>query len=716
MVCNTSDLSITEPISPSNTNIPGFGAAFIPSLGLKNPSIPGGFPEDLLDIFNKISLIVPSGTINPSLQTNFAKDILDAIFSTMDKFTPFLMLYKMFLPLLNIILCIIEVICSIANPFKLIGAVINLFTKCIPAFLALFPVFALVIMIISILLLLIQIVLYLIQQVINLVKLLVNNINALTKAIQYGDADSINAITTKIAQVLCSFQNFFALLSIFSSILGLIKAILATLFPIPPCGDSSSSNPSDCCSSDVCPAFVKNNDNMQRSTASMQYLPQIGVGGGLLPAPLDTLFSVSIRNESWQLVDAQAELLQQFINITNPYDIPDENYVFPNQKPTFFPNDSSYTATTPINQAPYTIDLTLFYNPLNWNRVGTPRYVQFKNCIVLVTPSYNLKDYKNSDIPTPTGTLNIAGGYGFEMDGTKLTGFDKNNNPITDQATLNNFIFKPATNSAIASLANDGYTFSDVSYTFHINYEVLMSKTLITLGCVPSVAINKAVVNTVFGGDANIKFTALNQLVNSSGFPNTDDTISCLNIALDTLRNDISLSGVANFQATVNSCLNKLADDASNSLDDLILLGFDPYSSTFTINPSIQFTINKIIVKLELKDTSGNNLIKNLPQNVGDTLATKALATITFGEITPFKYSPDGYFISEISSDSTGNGSITVSYDNRTISTITLPGTATNPPTINVLQYEYSFVGTNSNVVSDTSSDVRRDETDIANS
>lgn len=717
MVCNTNDLTITEPVVPSNTVIPSFGAPFIPSLAfpIKPPSTP--FPEDLLDIFNKLSFIVPSGVINPSLQVNFAKDILDGIFSLMDKFTPILMVYKLFLPLLNIILCIIEVICAIANPFKLIGAVIKLFTQCIPAFLALFPVFALIIMIISILLLIIQLVVYIIDQVVKLIAILINNIQALVKAIDKGDAESISAITVKIGQILCSFQNFFSLLSIFSAIISIVKSVLATLFGIPPCGDSDSLDLEGCCSPDVCPSFVKNQDGLNRSTATFQYLPQIGAGAGLLPPPLDVLFTINKRNESWQLYDDQAALLQQFINISDPYDLPDALYPFPNQKPTFFPNDSTYSATTPINQAPYTIDLRLFYNPVLWGRIGTPRYIQFKNCIVLTSPTRVLKDYNNDDIAINSGVLNIAGGYGFEDDGTtKLTGFSKSNIPITDQATLNNFLFKPTFNAANPILANDGYTFTDLTYTFHINYEVLLGKTLITLGCVPVVALNKNVVNTVFGGDAQVKYTLMNQLVNSDNFPNIDNALSCLNIALDTLRGDISVSGAANFQATVNSCLGKLNDDAVNNLEALVLLGFDQYVSTFNITPSIQFTTNKILIKLEIKDTNNNNLIKDLPQSVGDSLAKRAVAVITFGETVPFKYSVDGYFLSEISSDEAGSGQITINYDNKAISILTLPGTVNNPPTINILKYDYTFVGTSSNINTDTSSTVVRDETDTANS
>src|SRR5208283_1165031 len=152
MPCSPNDVSIPAPKGPSGTPIPGVGIPY----ALNTPrlaSIPPGFPEDLLDLFNSYQFLVPPGAIKPSLNPNFSKDIFDTILSMLDQFFPFLMLYKFFLPILNLIICIIEVLCALMNPFALISAINRLFTQCIPAFLNLFPIFALVIMIVSLLLL-----------------------------------------------------------------------------------------------------------------------------------------------------------------------------------------------------------------------------------------------------------------------------------------------------------------------------------------------------------------------------------------------------------------------------------------------------------------------------------------------------------------------------------------------------------------------------------
>src|ERR1700690_983805 len=190
--CSPSDVSIPLPDGPSGPPIAGFGTPF----ALKVPNIspfPSGFPEDLLDLLNKLQLLIPSGVLKPTLNPNFGKDIFDAIMKLLDQFFPFLMLYKFFLPLLNLIICIIEVLCAIPNPFKLIRAMRRLFRNCIPAFLNLFPIFALIVMIISLLLLLVALIEYIIAQIAKLVKAILRNINALVKSFQDGDQNSVLA-------------------------------------------------------------------------------------------------------------------------------------------------------------------------------------------------------------------------------------------------------------------------------------------------------------------------------------------------------------------------------------------------------------------------------------------------------------------------------------------------------------------------------------------
>ena len=56
------------------------------------------------------------------------------------------------------------------------------------------------------------------------------------------------------------------------------------------------------------------------------------------------------------------------------------------KKPIFFPTDVSYNLNTVPNQAAYTVDVKMRYNPANWGRPGADRIVQFTDCIVQYVP------------------------------------------------------------------------------------------------------------------------------------------------------------------------------------------------------------------------------------------------------------------------------------------------------------------------------------------
>lgn len=715
MPCSPNDVVITPPTGPSGPAIPGFGIPFSLDLPNLNP-FPPGFPEDLLNILNLLQLLIPPGALLPQLNLNFGKDIFDAIMKLLDQFMPFLMLYKFFLPILKLILCIIEVICALINPFKLVSAIINLFTQCIPAFLALFPIFALIIMIISLILLIIALVEYIITQVLLIVEIILRNILALEVAFQDGDVAGVLAIAQKLGALLCGFQNLFVLLAIFNIIIGIIKDILGLAFAIPPCGDDT------CCTTDVCPAIIKDG-NYTNSTGVLRYYPQVGLSPTLnppLPANLAPFFNFNIRNENWQLFDVFQTVPEQFRNIFDGYDVT----VSP--KPTFFPTGAVYTANTDPTQAPYTIDLRLFYNPANWNRKGLARFIRFTNCIMTTVPSESLIEGDLSNIPVFSGVATMAGGKGFEDDGvTVLTGFGSDGyTPITNQATLENFIHYAATSSANpVLLSTDGYTFTDVTYTFKPNIAPLITNNLITLGCVPAVALNRTFVNNVFAGDASLKTAQLRDLVNgvSGPFPNPGNTQQCLSAALATLRTNITTQGVADFQTTANLCLQQLKDDCNTALTQLIGIGFDPCQSSFTATPPVQFTTKPIKVSVNLNERNGLPLTTGVASVVSGDLASRITPHVTFGNISNFTY--DGYqqFTAELTSTSPGSGSLMISFDNNTFCTNVLPTDNTLPPTHTLQTIDYQFVYVPSmgtppaTAEGDTDGVPRRDSGDLAN-
>src|ERR1700722_675262 len=98
------------------SSIGGF-AIPLPSLNIPNIPLP---LNDLIALFNELDFILPVGNLKPNFEPDFFKDILAGIFSILEKFQPFLMIYTFFLPLLQLVLCIIEILCALNNPFKII--------------------------------------------------------------------------------------------------------------------------------------------------------------------------------------------------------------------------------------------------------------------------------------------------------------------------------------------------------------------------------------------------------------------------------------------------------------------------------------------------------------------------------------------------------------------------------------------------------------------
>jgi hypothetical protein len=681
-----------------------------------SPYPTGGFPEDLQGLFAKLQFLVPPGAIKSALYPNSSKDVFDGILSMLEQFTPFLYLYKFFLPVLNLIVCIIEVLCALMNPFALISAINRLFNQCIPAFLNMFPVFALVIMIISLLLLLLQLIEYIIVKVEMLVQDMLRNINALNKSFQDADSNTIMAIAQKLGALLCQFQNLFVLLSVFNVIIEIIKDMLRLAFPIPPCENSSNSG---CCSPTTCPAFVQT--NYTNNTGILQYLNEASVQTtNYTFNPFVPNTSAVIRQESWQLYDPDQTIAQAFSNMYNAYD------VTTSPKPVFFPTDATYTATTSPNQAPYTVDLRLFYNPIPWGRAGMPRFIRFTNCIVEFVATPNLENWDKLAIPESTGVIYLVGGSGFEDNGTTiLTGFAADGTtPISAQATLENFIHMDGYsvyNDPLSHLqpvsplhSTDGYVFSNVTYTFKPNLEVLFNKQLITLGCEPSIALNRVFVNTVSFGNIGLQTAQLNTLVNSSGFPDNNAALQCLSAAVAGLQSNLTVAGVAQFQSTTTICLSTLQNNINNSLSSLVGIGFNPCESTVILSPSVQFTSEPIIVTVDLNENNGISITQGMPASVGATLAASIVPYATFGTCGPFTY--DGYqsFTAQIFSQTAGSGQLMVSFENQILCTNTISTDPNVAPTHTLQTLDYQFIFIPTSATGEGSGQPRRDAGDVS--
>jgi hypothetical protein len=689
-MCPCTPVDISIPDGPGGPTIPGFGQPFAGLLPNLNP-FPPGFPEDLLGLMNRMQLLIPPGALKSPLNPNYGKDVFDNIIKLLDQFMPFLMLYKFFLPILNIIICIIEVLCALLSPFKLPGAISRLFKRCIPDFLNMFPIFALIIMIISLIILLLAMIQYIIEQILKFVLAILRNIEMLTEAFQESPI-AVLAIAQKLGTLLCIFQNLFVLLTLFSVIIQVIKEILSLSFAIPPCDDTNGSD-SGCCTADVCPIIVKNGE-YTKNTGTFKYLNVKAASNSIdgLPSPFNQLL-ITVRQESWQLYDINQSVAESFRNIIDGYDVPvdRENNPPPFFKNIFFPTDARIDASTTPKQAPYIVNLRVFYNPMVWNRTGVPRYIRFTNCIVQAAPTLSVSQYDNSSGAVGTGVFNLLGGLGYEDDGvTALNAFtsDGITEIVGQQATLQNFIhMAPSVSSNPIFFPTDGYQFENITYTFKPNTQALLRYNLITLGCMPDVALPRNFINTVYAGDIALKTKLLTDIVSGANFPDTLATQQCLSLALDALRNNMTVQGVADFQTAALLCLQKLQNDANKALGDMVGVGFDPCKSSYSITPPFQFTTKPIALSVELKERNGISVVSGLSPVVAENIAARLKAHATFGTVSKFVY--DGYqtFTANLSSDLPGSGKIMLSFDNQTFCT-----NVNDPPSHTLQEKSYKFV------------------------
>lgn len=690
MPCDPSNTTITPPPPPA-----GFG-----DLGLSpgQPDLPFDFSEvpleNLSEIFQALSMTLPGGQLKPGLSENFSKDIGDGVLSLLEKFMPFLYAYTFFMPVLNMILCILEILCAIPNPLKLRKAMIRLFRTCLPDLLALFPSTAVIPMLLSLLLLMLALIEYLIQQVLNIINTIINNIKILSKAQSRSDNDSVFAITKKIAQLLCILQNYFTIVSFIGVIIDIIKSLMKLSFKIPPC-DSSSNSSDDCCNSEVCPSFIKNNETITGTAGSFQYLDELGIDSGLtFPPGFAPFFSV-IRKESWQFYDASLSQALSFINITSAFDLPSGSST------VFFPAGVTYGASTFPKDVPYTIDFRFLYDPSFWGRTDPKgiRYLRIKNCIVIAPPTAGVLDYQNNLVAPVNGTLNLIGGTTTEDDGTTIFSLDGDH-----PATLNEVFHRATVNSSL--FINDGYTVNNISYTFNINHDVLLKDGLITLGCMPDVSLNSAFVNATISNNVKVNTALLNNLE----LPDINQANACINSALSNLRANVTEASIATFQASVQACLDTLKNSSLNTINSVIDIGFSQYNSSFLLNPTVQFITRPVQISVSLKDGNNTSMTKNLPLSAATSIASKLQATASLGVIGEFIYDGTEVFVANITSTEAGDGTAKVSFGGKVFSIINNLSDPNLTPSITEQIATYKFVNT---PVADDGKP-RRDESDVS--
>jgi hypothetical protein len=693
MPCNPNDNTINVTPGPP-IPVPGFGIPFSPpQIPLPSFNLPTPLLEDIPALVAALVALFPSGTFTPNPDFGM-KTVLDFIANVLSQIAPFMSMYKFITAILKMITCIIEVLCAIPNPFALAIKLEILFTQCLPLFLALFPFLALLMMIIALLLLIIALIEYIINTIIAIIELLIQNILNLVTAIELQDVLAILAITQKIANLLCFIQNIMAILVAIAAILAIIEA-LSLLAGFTICGSDSQ-----CCQPNICPPFIQNTPNgIPVTNGKLVYFKEVNPDVATilsLPPEIAALLNLAaIRQETWQLVDNSFIPQYPITSIITPAADGYTNI--------FWPNPLTFVANTTPTSAPYTVDLTVTLDPSTFGIPDTngPRQFHINKCIVVSEPYIGLTTFNNAlDLSNFTGTLNVQGGLVFEADNKtpfKISG---------KQATLNNFIHQTPSKASTLPSIDDSVVFNDIQFTWFPNQPALAGYNLTTIGCIPSVAVEKAVQNAVIVAEgiepAAVKLNA--------PLPDINAAQQCVNTALAAFRKNITESTAATFQATVVSCLTTLQTQATTALCAAIIAAVSQFKSTVAVDTDIQFTTRQINVNVVLKDPSGTSVSNNIPPTCAGDIAENLVGNVTLGSITPFTY--DGYtsFNATITSPDAGDGELSVSFNGKVFSTLVSGDGTTNNSSIIENLIGYQFINATVNPP------VRRDETDVADS
>lgn len=695
MPCSPNQINIDPSTSPG-IPIPGFGLPFSPiQIPLPNWDLPTDLIEDLLGLMQKLGAIFPSGKFKANLDLNM-KSVMDFIGDILSQIAPFLSLYNFFMAVLKLITCVIEVLCAIPNPFAVAMKLKKLFMECLPPFINLFPWLALIAMIIALLLLILALIEFIIATIMKLIEDLIRNLKVFYDSIRLHDSQSILAALQKFAAALCFLQNIMAVFIALAAIIAIIKS-LAALAGFGICSDEDQDG---CCPIQLCPPFVKNTpDGIKVTNGKLIYRKEIGTDASKLFPDIPDIAKIfpipTVRPQRWQLLDTSIEEPIYPIN----------SIIVPIIGNIFWPDPLEFKADTQPKKAPYTVDLTITLDPITLGQpsIGTKREFIIKDCIVVRKPYFGTYDHLNNLVmDNLRGTLNIEGGLVFEADGETKVMIGEN------QATLNTLIYQESLSAGAASdlpSSEDGLVFDNISFVWKPNAPTLAGYNLITVGCIPEVSVEKAVQNAIIFAEGIAP--VLEKMKDTGVAPDVEGAQACISNAVEELRKDISEESIALFSANSMACMDNLKKETIAILNNALRVGVSQFKSEFSIDTDLQFIRKDITASVILKDPSGTSIASSLPEDVALETAKRISANVTLGKISNFTYNGE-IFTAKISSEQSGEGELSVTYDGKVLSKLISGDAATNS-SIQENILKYTFVGAT------TEPAVRRDNTDIGN-
>ncbi len=658
---------------------PGFGLDI--NFGTIPKLLPDGIPENIFAWLNRLKLKLPGGGILQSIIDGLQKSISQIISEVLTMLSTFLNMYMFILAIIDLVVCIIRVMkCGMPNIPKTVKRIKRLVRKCIPLFISIcFPWIVLLLLILALIQILIAIVEYIIEIIKRLIKQIKKNLEKLREAYTKANTDAALAIVSKLGNLMCLFEHIFILLG---AVAGIFELILSIFRPIKFCNDGSGSSDD----AGMCTEFLRDPEiqineesetwltRMKNTTGTLVFTNTvIGSPFSIIPSYVGISRTEQIYLYDQTMTDPDF-YLSNIISSTISED--------PGRKYPFFPPNTKINIDTPEYSIPYFVNLKINCDPNDG--YGT-RDISINNVIVNY-PTTTIYDMVIGGIPRPAsydkGFLAISDGYTVDSldqyNGYDLTTLVKAviNDPNMTDATL-----------------NDGYSYDiTTEYQLAVNFEALATYQLISMSCIPSMALEDQILEQSYSDFFN------EDLQDHVTLPDVNGAMDSMAECITAFRNDMSIEQADIFESCMNDALEDLKTQAETALCQTLTALIDPHTSTATLSPDMQFPGQPIKVEVALNLTNGQSLFDNLSSGAISpdclqSLADKLICTPTLGTSTPFSYDGYGLFVCDIISQVTGTGIATISFDGVVISEVVRPDDLNESSYISSGELNYTYVG-----------------------
>lgn len=651
----------------------------------------GGRDKTYPELMRSMSCTCPAGAIlKPSIAPIPGFNLGDVIADQAKLLTALSAGYSMLTVVMKLVSCIIDVLCALINPFATIAAVVRLFGSCLPDFILLLPQLAVPAIVLCMIKIILAIVTYIITVIIPLIQDIIANIQDLIDAISTGNQHAIKAVAFKITSILKELMNVVGILAALDAVLAMVKALLSLGIGIP-CGGGGGSCGG--CGDDQCPQVF---ENTTLSGTDGLLTVTVMYGGTTTLSYLVTLSSASHMDDFLALYDFFPSGVD-YGSITDPTKLPYSLY------------SDGYFAVTSVDE-----DGVLSLSPL-------PAQRQSDGYLSGVYRSRNGMASVDSGTPdryarfgTSTPQFSSSDGYDnvyLELMDTDATGAIKNSGTFLVSSVYD------AYNVKLDHLAASAWDIQDVykpvsgvgsqvvwrkivvptsggskTYTLTINHEELIRRSMIGVGCHPSVrAAVKGAKNRSPDLDKPIP-----ALPNIDGYAAA--AMACITAIapadVDSQYIIDNYGSIAMAAATAGDCvttaMNDLAGDLVSYAGQIYPRLFSPDKSLLSADRPVQVVGGNIIISIIPMDINGSRLADDLPAGVVDVKAFTTFGTLSgVTEILDAYGVSTGEFRATLTSRTIGSADVTATVAGRYISDFS---TALNPPDYVPRELALSFV------------------------